>query len=508
MQKNGSTPIEAVDPESLQKRPSGSGTKRPRVNRNSLVWFVFIFLLAGTAAVFVLLPGYITEQRSSVPPVSEPPPQALSRPPDIPEPVIQKTPGPSAQELHALKLRAEARLLEVIEKQESLQQQGVRRWAGDEYAQAVLHGQAGDEAFRKQAFTDALLHYEQALHALQDLEDRVGPVLGEQLRLGEQALDRNQGATAMRHFELARAIAPHNRQARDGSRRARTIHELFSLLEKGGNLEAAHRLQEAQQTYRQAMELDPLSPEARAALDRVTARLSEAQFSHRMAQAYSLLEARQFEDARAAFRAAQALLPGAKQPAQGLRKVDQAVRDEKIAALKVEAEHFEGQQEWVLAGQSWQQLLALAPDAPFAIDGATHAQFRATLLARLKDYTENRQRLNSASVAGEARGLLKDIASLEDSPGSRILHAADTLKEMLALASLPVPITLQSDNQTEVTVFRVARLGRFQRHDILLKPGAYTIVGSRPGYRDVRKTLNVTPEMKNGSVSIYCEETI
>ena len=514
MQKDGSTPIEAIDPGSLQKRPSGSGARRPRVTRNTLAGFVFVVLAAGTAGVFFVLPEHVAEKRLPVPSASEPPravpapPEAVARPLNTPGPAVQESPGPSAQEIHALRLRAEALLLDVIEKQKALQQQGARLWAADEWAQAVLHGQAGDEHFRKQAFADAVRQYEQAVHALQELESRAGAVLAEQLELGEQALDRNQGDTAMRHFELARTIDPHNRRAVNGFRRAQTVRELFSLLEKGGNLEAANRQQEAEQTYRQAVELDPLSVEARTALDRVSARLTEAQLSQLIAQAYSLLGARQFEDARAAFRAAKALVPDSEQPGQGLRKVDQAVRDEKIAALRVEAEHFEDRQEWPLAAQSWQQLLALAPDAAFAADGAARAQLRATLMARLKAYTDNRHRLSTENVSAEARGLLEHIASLKDNPGSRILQAAAKLEEMLALARQPVPVTLQSDNQTEVTVFRVARLGRFQRHDLLLKPGTYTIVGSRPGYRDVRKTLDVTPDMESGSISIRCEETI
>ena len=509
MQKDGPTPIEAIDPGSLQNQPAGAGGAP--ATGNLLAWLVFIVLAGCVLLVFLVLPDYVSEQQ---PEESEPPraltqtPQPAAQAPVAPEPVTRDTPAPAEQDPDTLRPQAEALLLEVIEQQEAVQRLGVRLWAADEHDQAISSGQAGDEAFRTRSFAEAVHHYRQALHALQELERRAGAVLAEQLRLGAQALDRNQGETAVRHFELAKAIDPHDRQATDGLQRARTIHRLFSLLEEGGNLEAANRLQEAARTYRQAVELDPLSSQARSALDRVTARLSEARFLQLIAEGYALLEARQFEDARTAFRAAGKLSPDSRQPGEGLAKVDRAVREERIESLKVEAEHFERQQEWALAEQSWQQLLALEPGASVAAEGAARARFRKTLLSRLQSYIENPQRLSSPRVAAEARALLEDVASPEGGPGSRVLAKAATLEEMLTLADRPVPIALQSDNETDVTLLRVARLGRFQHHEILLKPGRYTLVGSRPGYRDVRKTLDVTLGMESGSISIRCEETI
>ena len=337
---------------------------------------------------------------------------------------------------------------------------------------------------------------------------KTAPVLGQALVQGDQALSQNQGEVAKRHFNLALAIDSHNRRALEGLKRAGTLGELFALLETGGHFEAANRLQAAEQAYRQAATLDPLSAEAASALQRITERLTEAEFSRQMGQAYALLQSRQFEDARAAFRKAQALAPGSKRPAQGLRRVDEVVREEKIASLKAEASHFEKQEQWSLAAQGWQQLLALDPQAPHAGEAAARTQHRAALLAKLDHYLEHQVRLYSTGVLAEAQALLDEISALDHSPGRRILQSAEALQDVLMRARQPVRIALYSDNQTEVTIFRVGKLGRFEHQDVQLKPGQYTIIGSRPGYRDVRKTLHVTPDMKAERLSILCEETI
>lgn len=514
MRKDESTPVEPIDPVSLRTTGADSGSRSDHANPNSLRFLVFVGLMSVAILVFWILPEVVDQQRASGPlnqespvPLHEPP-ETFSEPRGVPEALVEVPAETVEQEHAALRLQAETLLLDIIEKQDALQQQGVKQWAGQDYADAVANGQAGDAHFRKQDFAEAIRLYTQSADALQALQNRVDAVLEQALVQGEQALLQNLAEVAKQHFSLALSIDSQNRRALEGLKRAETLGELFALLETGGHFEAANRLQAAEQAYRQAVTLDPLSAEAAAALQRIAERLTEAEFSRQMSQAYALLQARQFEDARAAFGKAQELAPGSKRPAQGLRRVDEIVREEKIASLKAEASHFEKQEQWSLAAQSWQQLLSLDPQAPHAGEAATRTQYRAALLSKLDHYLEHQERLYSTDVSAEAQALLDEISALDHSPGRRILQSAETLQDVLVLARQPVRIALYSDNQTEVTIFRVGKLGRFEHQDIRLKPGQYTIIGSRPGYRDVRKTLHVTPDMKAERLSILCEETI
>jgi hypothetical protein len=71
-----------------------------------------------------------------------------------------------------------------------------------------------------------------------------------------------------------------------------------------------------------------------------------------------------------------------------------------------------------------------------------------------------------------------------------------------------VAVRLESDGQTEVTLFRVGRLGRFQQKALELRPGTYTVVGSRRGYRDVRLELEVRPGESPAPLVVRCSEAI
>ncbi len=66
----------------------------------------------------------------------------------------------------------------------------------------------------------------------------------------------------------------------------------------------------------------------------------------------------------------------------------------------------------------------------------------------------------------------------------------------------------RGDQLTEVVVYKVGRLGTFERRDLDLRPGSYTVVGSRRGYRDVRRQLVIQPGVAPEPVAIRCQERI
>ena len=79
---------------------------------------------------------------------------------------------------------------------------------------------------------------------------------------------------------------------------------------------------------------------------------------------------------------------------------------------------------------------------------------------------------------------------------------------LLAAAETPVRVEFASDNQTEVTIYRVGKLGVFDRKDMELLPGRYTVVGTRTGFRDVRREFTILPGRESAALVIRCEEQI
>jgi hypothetical protein len=82
------------------------------------------------------------------------------------------------------------------------------------------------------------------------------------------------------------------------------------------------------------------------------------------------------------------------------------------------------------------------------------------------------------------------------------------LTDIVADFSTPVEVRLLSDGQTEVVVFKVGAIGKFDSHALVLRPGTYTVVGRRQGYRDVRHQLVVDADAPPEPLMVRCEEEI
>ena len=92
--------------------------------------------------------------------------------------------------------------------------------------------------------------------------------------------------------------------------------------------------------------------------------------------------------------------------------------------------------------------------------------------------------------------------------GPRLTGQRDELSRLLKRAATPLKVRIVSDNATEVSIYKVGRLGSFGERELELRPGTYVAVGSRPGYRDVRIEFRVAPEIEMTPVVVQSEEPI
>jgi hypothetical protein len=98
----------------------------------------------------------------------------------------------------------------------------------------------------------------------------------------------------------------------------------------------------------------------------------------------------------------------------------------------------------------------------------------------------------------------KEIAPRGSILAARIIK----LEELVNVAKTPVKIAIESDNLTRVAVYKVGKLGRFSVHELDLRPGTYTIVGTRDGYQDVRQKLVVKPGVQSLRITVKCRVKI
>ena len=147
------------------------------------------------------------------------------------------------------------------------------------------------------------------------------------------------------------------------------------------------------------------------------------------------------------------------------------------------------------------------PNLVFAQEGLKRSEARAGLDAKLRNLIDKPTLLFNDTVLADARLLIADARAVPDA-GPKLAEQITKLDRLVQLASTPIMVELKSDQLTAVTLYRVGDLGAFVSKEVQLRPGTYTAIGSRNGYRDVRQTFTVVPGRTLPPVSVICVEPI
>lgn len=396
---------------------------------------------------------------------------------------------------------------ELLSNFETLRQRSVERWAPAVYRNAREAYEAGDKAYLERNYRAAERHYLDAISVLEPLFDRIEPEFQKALTGAQAAFAAGDRAEALRLYELAVAITPGDATALAGLERTRNLEDVLRLVEQGLDFEKELELEAAEASFAQAARIDPDWQPAQEGLERVRATRTKMTFDQRMSEGFDALAVQDFLSARAAFRMAQQLLPESREPADGLLQVDLGLRLESINVLEREARTLEGDENWDAVITTYEEVLKIDPNLAFAIEGLGNAREMSALHKQLDDYIAEPDKLSAPSTLQKATKLVVDITLMGDI-GPRLAGQRDELSQLLKRAATPIPVQLVSDNQTQVSVYKVGTLGRFENTRLELRPGTYVAVGVRPGFRDVRREFRVAPEIEMQPVVVRCEEPI
>ncbi|MGB5210163.1 MAG: protein kinase [Gammaproteobacteria bacterium] len=489
--------------------PGGSGGGSVPGKRSGVmafVWAAFAVLLLALAAVVFLLPRHMESRvphseagSDSAPGESEMSEAGAEVPPALTvTDVEQLTESKRAADkaLNAYEARRRALLLRAAEE-----------WGSAALADAGSLAEAAHRAYRIAAYAEAREGWEEASSTLAGLEQRGDEMVAAARSRARDALARGNREIVEREFRLVLKLNPDDAEALEGLERAPQIERVIQLMREGERLELSGRLEDAATVYREALETDPALEDARNAVTRVDAALVQRAYADAMSRGYGALETGAYDDAVSAFRQAARIRPGASEPAAGLEQARTARSLNQIQTLARTARELEQQERWQPAVAAYEQILNIDPSVIVASQGLQRCRARAEIDTGLQTLLDDPERLFQPEGEAAATAVLEAAANISE-PGPRLSGQMLRLGDLLAIATRPVQVTLESDNLTAVTVYRVGRLGSFERKTLDLRPGDYTVVGTRSGFRDVRRVLRLRPGERPASLSIRCEEPI
>ena len=121
--------------------------------------------------------------------------------------------------------------------------------------------------------------------------------------------------------------------------------------------------------------------------------------------------------------------------------------------------------------------------------------------------------MNTPAVLENEKQLENALKLLQEtnampSKGPKLSARVDELEQLIIDAQTPIRVVIESDSLTDIAVYKVGKLGRFAERELELKPGSYTVVGARDGYKDIRQKVVIKPGQKPLRITIKCTAKI
>jgi serine/threonine protein kinase/tetratricopeptide (TPR) repeat protein len=453
-------------------------------------WIIASVLVLATAGVALLLPRL--ESFTRIDPSSMPMPAS-------------PTASDEAAEKRAEELVSQH--IALTERLKLLDERAGAQWGGEQYAAArkAIDDIGGNLERRNFDEAPAALAALQA--SLDAIEARVPEALAAQLTAGQLALAQGEFENARHAFETALRIEPGNNEASEWLGKVAAASGVMPTLADAENAEAARQLEKAQDLFAKVLEQNPGNKAASEGLARVRKARNEQAFNASMGAGLSALSAGRLTEARTHLEQARKLRPDSAEVAAALQRVADAGSGRSLAELEQRATRLAREERWTEALELYEEALARDPSLQFAINGKAAVEPRAELGRRLDALIERPERLAADEVRAEAERLLARASQIPN-PGPVIRSQVQRLELLLPTFNQPVMLALESDNATEVAIQRVGFLGTFDRRQVELKPGKYTVTGKRSGFRDVRREITVAPGQTGQTIVIRCLEPI
>lgn len=428
--------------------------------------------------------------------------QTLQADMPVTEPVFRQT-----EDAAELRYENQTQLEQALALVVRLETHNVLVWAANDFNQARGNIELGEKAYREQRYGDARKYYTIATTTLESIEGRLDSVIFEAIEDGFLQLEAKDSATATKAFNFVLSIQSRHDQAIKGLARAQTLDQVLALINEAEGYEKLNNLPAALTRYREALKLDAEAPSASSAILRIKSIQFDNKFQRIMSTGFAAFELNDDARAKAAFENAKKLKPHSNAVNEALTQVNNRILANRISKRLIAAIAFEKQEEWVKAGKQFRLAITLDANLDGAANSARQADRRAKLDQQLDTMIGQPHRLGTNAVHAEAQALLKTARSIS-TPGPVLQRQITSLERAIVIARTPLPVTLVSDNATEVTLYKIGPLGKFDQHSVSLIPGQYVVVGKRAGFRNVRVEFEVSPEQQDALITVQCEEKL
>ena len=362
-----------------------------------------------------------------------------------------------------------------------------------------------DLLFSDRRFDEAGSEYEQALQDIKQLLDDMNTEFDHWVEQGTEALQARDFDTSLDAWSRAQAIKPLNQDVQNKLARVQLLPEINELIRESDRAKRREDWVQALEHLNEVTLLDPLTPGIADRREELLERITSQDLNDALTAGYEQLAGNDFGSAEQIFEEILGDYPDNTAAQTGLQQVRRARLAQKIETLRIEGLEKENLLDMRGALKVYDEALALDDSLQFATEGRERVFEIISVVNDMNNILQDPHSLSDDEAFDEAKETLKTAQS-HRGHGEEFDKLLDGFGDLVSYAGTQLTVVLISDEQTEVTLTTSHRIGSFQRHELTLRPGRYTLHGSRDGWVDIRKEFIVQTEMD--PVSIICEEQI
>jgi len=398
------------------------------------------------------------------------------------------------------------------------EQKHYSQWADKEIIQARKEAEQGDQFIRQSNYNLAAVSYQNAISILEQVKFSKPSVLSNLLLKADNAIAAEDWLAAKPLYEKALLIEADNKQALYGLKRSIHLPEVIGLYQKASGLLTEEKNAESIEKYNEiivlldtAVDIDREYLPAVQLIQEMQKKNDHLKFQRFISQGLKSIEENKYNSARQFLSRAREL--EAQDPAvkELDMRINAAEKSFQIRALRKTALEQEKLEQWPAVIQTYSKILEIKPKMLFALRGKLLAETYNEWYKKIDHIIDHPERLQSEKIRQNAR---HRVSSIREGSSDNLAQLGK-LEMKLSLASklidessIDVNVEFLSDNETQIDIYKIGRLGQFKQKTVLLKPGKYTVVGSRSGYRDVRLIININAKDRKPRFSVICKEMI
>ena len=413
---------------------------------------------------------------------------------------------------------AQAILENLLDSKKKLETMDVLLWAPERFQAALDSAAAGDELYKEQKFAQAMQTYQSAANDMDSLFDLLPELITTKLAEADLAIQQGKSALATELYENVLQLDAGNIDAAAGFKRANKLDQVLALINQANSNEAEfdhtkdlQDLISAQQKLEAAKAVDEKYTAIDEPLVRVKDKIVDRRFKLAMTKAYQALFANRYNAARNGFAEALKIKPANKSARLALQQALASDKTASLSALLANAASYEQNEQWSTAVDSYKTVLQRDPNQISAKIGSVRAGAREQLDAQLSKLLADPLSFGSGDRRADANRVLADAKAISKQ-GPILKSQIVRLQNLLSLADLPIKISLNSNQLTEVSLqklgSKIIQLGQFSQKNLALKPGKYVVKGKRLGYQDVRTDIELYPSAEQTTFTVSCEQKV